>query len=253
LLITNLDLGGQTQLACANLNEPLANIPSERQSVPVVEFWRAFPNAYETFQIKTAARMSATFPFVGPGVSLPTNPRRRVVDAGYFDNFGINLAAVWLYRHRKAIIDHTSGVVIIEVRAYPRRKEKLLTDPARFGVDAKTAKKSPELFTWALAEVSTPAEAIINLYSRGAYFRNDIQLDILNEMFNTELYNTKANLTAEPGKKFLTTVVFECDQEAALSWTLPARDYAAIKESFRPDSGEVKRLREWFGNGGTGK
>jgi hypothetical protein len=40
--------------------------------------------------------MSATFPYISPAVVLLTALRRRVVDAGYFDNHGVDLAADWL-------------------------------------------------------------------------------------------------------------------------------------------------------------
>lgn len=270
LLITNLDLGGMTTTSCASLNADLechvvdlgANharlfFPAHNQSIPVVEFWRAFPNAYQQFQIKTAARMSATFPFVGPGVTLPTIPPRRVVDAGYFDNFGINLAAVWLHHNRDKIREHTSGVVIVEIRAYPRRKEKLLINMESLAGEEPlpASAKRPELFTWAMSEVSTPAEAIVNLYARGAYFRNDLMLQILHKEFNRQ-----------DQSPFFTTVVFECEQEAALSWTMPKRDLDEIRRVFMPETADdmpewkkrkkdmkdtVQKLREWFGPGGT--
>ena len=37
-----------------------------------LEFFKLFPDAHDTFEIGTAARMSATFPVVSPAVSLPT-------------------------------------------------------------------------------------------------------------------------------------------------------------------------------------
>jgi hypothetical protein len=255
LLITNLDFGGRGNLEYAALNPAVSyhlpsgvhELPRERQSVPVVEFWRAFPTAYDKFQIKTAARMSATFPFVGPAVNLPTNPRRRVVDAGYFDNFGINLAAVWLYRYKSEILAHTSGVVIVEIRAYPRRAEKLLAEPRSLVKDPNkpVAPVRPEMITWALSELSTPAEALSNLYAKGAYFRNDILLDFLDKEFNGVSAAKKS-----PWEKFFTTVAFECDQDAALSWTLPERDYRRIRESFASSLPAVEALAKWYGPGG---
>ena len=41
--------------------------------------------------------MSATFPFASPAVSLPMDVPRRVVDAGYYDNYGVDLATSWIY------------------------------------------------------------------------------------------------------------------------------------------------------------
>jgi len=261
LLISNLEMSWFTSANGSNLNKPLDGVPTDRLAVPAVEFWRLFPHAYGNaeqntgFKVVTAARMQATFPFVGPAVSLPTEPARRVVDAGYFDNFGINLAALWLYRHKQAILDHTSGVVIVEIRAYPRRNEKL-----KFSY-----KKQPkeELLSWAMSELSTPAEAVINLYSRAAYFRNDQFLDVLDKEFNgpeNAVLALGGGLAAlPPDKKFFTTVVFECNQPAALSWTLPKRDLKIIRQRFFKEKGnlhseidhQVQGLRAWFGKGGT--
>jgi predicted acylesterase/phospholipase RssA len=66
--------------------------PDGTYSVSAVEFYRLFPEATQ-FKLSTAVRMSASFPFVSPSTALPTNPPRRVVDAGYYDNYGVNLAA----------------------------------------------------------------------------------------------------------------------------------------------------------------
>ena len=45
--------------------------------------------------------MNASFPYISPAVSLPVDPPRRVVDAAYYDNYGVNLAAAWAYMNRE--------------------------------------------------------------------------------------------------------------------------------------------------------
>src|SRR5262249_62332987 len=70
------------------------------------------------FRVGTAARMSATFPVISPVVSLPTFPPRRVVDAGMYDNYGVNLAARWVFEHRLALRRYTSGVALVQIRAF---------------------------------------------------------------------------------------------------------------------------------------
>jgi hypothetical protein len=254
LLITNLSMDWFTETQSNHLNPSAwyqpANHPN-RVSIPAIEFWRYFPDARDKFEIGTGARMAATFPFVGPAVSLPTIPPRRVVDAGYFDNYGMNLAAVWLYKHREFIKEHTSGVVIIEIRAYPRRNEKLRFDTR----DPNKGPLKPESFNWAVAEAGTPFTALYNLYARSAYFRNDQAIDILNQEFNTP-----------NDKQFFTTVCFECEQGGSLSWTLPKGDFDAIRSEFdkpseaNPPEVKAKRqliqdtvakLKDWFGDGGT--
>jgi hypothetical protein len=218
LLVSNLSLDWFTTTAARGLNPPIPpewrNVTDpDALSVPAVEFWRYFPDAREF-----AARMSATFPFVGPAVSLPTRPPRRVVDAGYFDNFGINFTAMWLYHHRQQILDHTSGVLVVEIRAYPRREEKLRFEPA--GADGRPQAES---YNWAASEVTSPLEAIYNLYARGAYFRNDQLLHVLNETFNAG---------APPARPRFAVVTFECIEPAALSWTLPEHNYKELKAIF---------------------
>jgi hypothetical protein len=270
VMISNLDLQGLTDTRANNVMDT----PGNRSiiSVPGVELFRLTPEAHANFQIGTAARMSATFPFVGPAVSLPTIPPRRVVDAGYYDNFGLNLAAMWLYRHRDEIKKHTSGVVIIEIRAYPIAESKRKFNSAG-------PKANSDGLLWAGSELFAPFEAIVNLYSPGAYFRNDLLLDILDQEFNEEqrVYTGVLNLfrrDVKPKPNFFTTVAFECEGEAALSWTMPKRDYDRVRKQFTVDGkpgGELvtvesqskdtdkyrdkkalfEQLRVWFGEGGT--
>src|SRR5262249_25695369 len=87
-----------------------------RYSLNGLEFFRLFSQAAGTFTLRTAARMSASFPFVASAVDLPTSPRRRVVDAGYYDNYGVALAAAWIYRYQNWLLENTSGVVLIQIR-----------------------------------------------------------------------------------------------------------------------------------------
>lgn len=81
------------------------------------EFFKHFEKARDTFTVGTALRMNAAFPYVTPGVSLPTNPPRRVVDAGYLDNYGVSLACAWIERHRAWLADNTRGVILLQIRA----------------------------------------------------------------------------------------------------------------------------------------
>src|SRR5262249_54017194 len=157
------------------------------------ELFRLFPDARERFAVGTAARMNASFPLVSPGVSLPTNPPRRVVDAGYYDNFGVNLAAMWLLRNEGGVRKHTSGGGVVEIRAYrngyarwhfqDREKDGPARDPREEGEDNPGRPEMPRRDRGALEAslewLSTPAEAIGAARSRAAYYRNDELLDLL--------------------------------------------------------------------------
>jgi hypothetical protein len=188
------------------------------------------------------------------------------VDAGYYDNHGANLAAMWLYRHEKAIREHTSGVVIIEIRAYrngyqrwhfqDKEAEKTNPDPRMTKVDEGKAQSQPrrsrDALTASLEWLSTPAEAIMSARDRATYYRNDELLDGLSAHFN------------RTGGDFFATLAFECEVDAALSWTLPASDATVIARAFHRDPNDpdpakrmprwiqkrVEALDTWFGDGG---
>ncbi|MGB5977104.1 MAG: patatin-like phospholipase family protein, partial [Cyclobacteriaceae bacterium] len=69
----------------------------------------------------TALRLSATFPYVSPNVSLPSEPRLEVMDAGVTDNFGITDAVRFIYNFRDWLEVNTSGVVILSIRDTPKK------------------------------------------------------------------------------------------------------------------------------------
>lgn len=100
---------------------PGENIRSQT-SDEYVEFTKMFynQNAFN-LRFSSALRMSATFPYVMPMVSLPSDPGIEVMDAGYRDNYGMRLALRYLYTFRYWLKSNTSGVVILQIR--DRQKE----------------------------------------------------------------------------------------------------------------------------------
>jgi len=98
----------------------------------------------------------------------------------------------------------------------------------------------------------TPAESNPERTDRAIYYRNDELLDGLSTHFN------------RTGGDFFATLAFECEVDAALSWTLPTSDAAVIARAFHkdPDAADpaqrmprwiqkrVEALNTWFGDGG---
>jgi hypothetical protein len=78
---------------------PCKNCDYEPLSLMGVEFFKLFPHADE-FKLSTAVRMNASFPFLSPAAALPTDPVRHVVDAGYYDNYGMMVATKWFQSDR---------------------------------------------------------------------------------------------------------------------------------------------------------
>jgi len=204
-----------------------------------VEFFRLFPEARDRFHVSTAARMNATFPFVSPAVSLPTNPPRRVVDAGYFDNTGVSISSSWLYQNREWVAKSCSGIVIIQVRDFSSHREnRHLSLPASVGGSY-------------LPGLTGPLSAIDHARSASANYRNDDELRKLSEYFRSYFVSSPMDAPPQGTDGFFTTVVFERYTEVGMNWYLSASDKRDILDSW--DKGEqnmnpasLQKLREWW-------
>lgn len=86
-----------------------------------VEFKRFFrdQNAVN-LRYSSAIRMSATFPYVMPMVTLPTEPSTEIMDAGIRDNYGISITLKFINEFKSWIENNTSGVIIVTTRDRPK-------------------------------------------------------------------------------------------------------------------------------------
>jgi hypothetical protein len=189
--------------------------------------------------------MNASFPYVSPAVDLPTDPPRRVVDAGYYDNYGVGVAAGWIYHFRDWLRENTGGVVLIQVRdsksQYWRRH--LTGDEERGQSDL--ARRWSTSLQW----VTGPPAGALAARASVTSFRNDEQLQALSDYFNEP---------GEPGEdEFFTTVVFERPGEVGMNWYLSQADQDDIVQGLdrefekgrNPNPGALASLVEWW-NGG---
>ena len=82
-----------------------------------VEYSRFFreQNADKTL-FTSVLRMSATFPYISPVVSLPSEPRIEIEDAGLRDNYGLETTLRFIKTFNDWIAQNTSGIVIIQIR-----------------------------------------------------------------------------------------------------------------------------------------
>jgi len=77
----------------------------------------------DSLRYLTALRMSATFPYITPNVTLPTEPPIEIADAGISDNFGMSDALTFLNTFNEWIKENTSGVVLITIRDSEKEPE----------------------------------------------------------------------------------------------------------------------------------
>ena len=67
-------------------------------------------------RFSSVLRMNATFPYILPAVSLPSEPMIQVMDAGIRDNTGMKTSLRFLHTFRKWIEENTSGVIFVDIR-----------------------------------------------------------------------------------------------------------------------------------------
>jgi predicted acylesterase/phospholipase RssA len=86
-------------------------------SMENIEFTRLFKkNDPYNLKITSAMRMSATFPYILPMVTMPTDPPIELMDAGIRDNYGLKTSLEYLRIYKNWIKTNTSGVILVEIR-----------------------------------------------------------------------------------------------------------------------------------------
>ncbi len=258
LLISNLDLhflvkerplptSPNRLMAISRGSELSARNPKgdflSNYSLSAIEFFKVFPKRDNPILLSTAARMSATFPYVSPAVNLPSEPPLRVVDAGYYDSYGVNVAASWIFQNRQWIREKTSGVLLVQVR------DTLSLDD-RFGYPLPDR-------TWAqllkgLQFFSSPLDGAMQARYTSSAFRNDQEVAALSDIFSeapdvanrsffsTAIFELSANLTLGdslndwPGDDLNRKITY-ADTSAvtnvAMSWYLTVAERESIHQA----------------------
>lgn len=104
--------------------EPAGVAMPHSVEVDAVDFgWLFEKQGATNLEFTTALRMNATYPYVLPNVFLPSDPPIEVLDAGFRDNFGLKTATRFIHVFKDWILQNTSGVVVVVVRAFDRQRE----------------------------------------------------------------------------------------------------------------------------------
>jgi len=89
-------------------------IPSQPEGI---EFQRMFAEqGAGRLKLTSALRMNASFPYITPVVSLPSEPTMRVMDAGVRDNYGYRATLAFIHTFGDWIKENTGGVVLLQLR-----------------------------------------------------------------------------------------------------------------------------------------
>jgi hypothetical protein len=229
LVVSNLDLAKLLLSEGPRLGVGGPARPGEGDRVPYsrsgVQLFERLPAARETLRLSTAVRAQANFPYVLPSTELPPlgpgEPRLRVVDAGYYDNEGVDLAGAWMFAHRDWLRAETAGVLLVQIRDSPDAAE------------ARRRRVRPRLAR-GLDGVLTPPEALIRSGESAMRHRNDADVAALARELNGE----------DPG--FFTAAVFELPVAAALSWSLTPPEIRRIRGALADHAPVIEALDAWW-------
>lgn len=108
---------GAQQLAFLNASLVSQSGSGLSPGVENVEYQKYFSaNSPQEIAFTNVLRMSATFPYIMPMVTLPTTPSMQIMDAGIRDNYGTKVTVQYLLALEKWIAENTSGVIVLKVR-----------------------------------------------------------------------------------------------------------------------------------------
>ncbi len=212
-----------------------------------IEFQRMFEKQdAKDLRMMTALRMSATFPYITPNITLPSKPAMEIIDAGMSDNFGISDATRFVHAFRKWIDENTSGVIIISIRDSQKQREVL-------------QKKGQSL----MSKLVTPIGSLYSNWDNMQDLNNDTQIEYIDSWMKVPLHlvsfqyytvwksEREAFLesTKQSGQKLdeatLQTIQSK-EERVSLSWHLTSREKEYLRKGFydKRNISSLKRVKQ---------
>jgi hypothetical protein len=180
--------------------------------------------------VLTAARLSATFPYVTPAARADgPGPQPHVVDGGYYDNYGMATMVEWLddaltAKDNKAAEDiKITSVLVIQIHGAPVDSDLS---------DERHAKNRGWFY-----QVFAPIATLLEVRSAGQVAHNNIELELLKQKWE------KLGVPIH-------SVTFEFkNPDTPLSWHLTRTEVDAIKLAWQNDMEPCKAVVKEFLNG----
>ncbi|HEY2289779.1 MAG TPA: hypothetical protein VGM86_03665 [Thermoanaerobaculia bacterium] len=192
---------------------------------------RFFSTVYPTrdLHVSTAARLSATFPWVSPMARAqdvngrPAAPGFHLADGGYFDNFGVVTVVNWLRSLPPEQWEELrrKGLLLVLVRAFPDRPESA----------GPRARQSQGWLWSALGPLLT----MYNVRTSAQASTGDVEMELAQKVLACNGVN---NLQ----------VVFQLQRNSPLSWKLTAEEKRAILAEWNegPNRKSLEDARKFF-------
>ena len=243
LLISNADVSG------------LTTVPVEPPTLQALQYFGHIEPRPGTLRLSTAVRLNASFPYVSPAAELPTDPARHTLDAGYYDEHGVELAGTWIWTHREWLAANTTGVLLVQVPDARARARK-----------AKASEDRKDWWGAGLLGVTGPVQALRTSQSASTDYRNDQLVSFLDAtlnagrpgFFGTVVFEPDETSAAEPppgcGRSWIRRIVGGEEpayRDVALSWRLTGCEVSRLKQAIRGNESssscaDRERFQDWW-------
>ena len=179
----------------------------------------------------TALRMSATFPYITPNTTLPTEPPIKIMDAGISDNFGLSDAIRFMFAYKDWIAANTSGVVFLSIRDSP-----------------KLSMIAPKAQQTLVDDFTQPISSVYNNFENLQDITSDLLINHASTWFKTPIYRVDLQYESDVYVPILQKMdsIRQNNARASLSWRLTTREKGAITSSINSydNQKELHRLVE---------
>ena len=181
--------------------------PWDNTNIQGVDF-RALLKSQEADSLRftTALRMSATFPYITPSITLPTNPPVKIADSGISDNYGIQDALLFINTFKDWIKENTSQVLLLSIRDSEKFEE----------VEAPQSLNVMQRFF-------SPIQNVYSSWDKVQTIKNDQLYEMMEEQLGGHLSRIEFELTPiQTGQGM---------GRASLSWRLTELEKQGIKKA----------------------
>jgi hypothetical protein len=213
------------------MNSEEMNFPDYHQiKVSGIDFLRFFKEQdSEDLRFLSALRMSATFPYITPNTTLPTEPPIQIMDAGISDNFGMSDAIRFLYAFRKWVEENTSGVIFISIRDSPK-------------LGTITAKSGQTI----MDDITQPISSVYNNFENFQDISSDMLIGQAHSWLRLPIDRIDLQYQSESYLPILQKMdsIRQNSTRASLSWRLTTREKDGITNGIHSERNheELKKL-----------
>lgn len=207
----------------AYMNAEIMNFPDyTNYKLSGVDFQLLFEDhGGPSLRFLSALRMNATFPYITPNTTLPTQPPIRIMDAGISDNFGLSDAVRFLYSFRDWIADNTSGVIFLSIRDSPKLTP-IVEEPGNTIID----------------DMTQPIASVYNNFENFQDITNDNLVGYARTWFRAPIDRVDIQYTPMSYVPILQNMdsIRQHSTRASLSWRLTTREKKGVIETMNSET-----------------